>query len=291
MIKLNPKDKKGSEKYYILISLILGILLIGIIFSWIFQDYFFGNDTTSLVKCKESILVRNNLPDAHKFGINWVNFKDSFPLQCETQKITIKTNNATEAGKIIADAIAACWALYNQGAVSLFPQNHFYQDTRTSCFTCARIGFDSSVKNMEIDVKQMLLQKVPGKEVNYLQYLTANDQNRFLARGSAAFGPDFEIKNEGFSFFGQEAAIIEYPATISSDPAKGDLHITLSSWVISKELTTNNIFFYQNAQQNLKELTNTDTGTGEDNRILMTDWFDDQPDVNAACASWDGISV
>ena len=151
------KNKKGAEKYYILISLILGLILIGIIFSWIFQEYFFGEELMDLQKCKQSIYARSAIPNVEKAGITFIDFKEEFPLECKTQKIIINEKNKEQASKIIADAMAACWALFNQGEVSLYGGPGVLNNVPTNCFTCARIVFDPEVKDLEIDVKQMLL--------------------------------------------------------------------------------------------------------------------------------------
>lgn len=274
------KDKKGAEKYYILISLILGLILIGIIFSWIFQEYFFGEEMMDLQKCKQSILARSKIPNINKKGMTFVDFKEEFPLECKTQKIIITEENKDEADKIIADAMVACWALFNQGEVSLYGGPGIFQNVPTNCFLCARITFE--VEDLEIDVKQMLLGNM-SDEQKYLQYLTYNSQNPSLTMGT--LWPDFKILSKWDP--GTDTSLIHYPDKINS--VKGDLHITLSSWTINKDEIMNQLFFYQNAKQNLEELTNPDGESFTISNSYFNNVFGN--DIPAACSNWDGINI
>jgi hypothetical protein len=285
------KNKRASEKYYILISLILGLILIAIVFGWIFQEYFFGESEMDILRCKQSVIARHNLPQLEEIGGNWFSLKDNFPLECKTQIITINENNQDNAGKIIADAISACWAIYNQGEVSLFPKGHIFEDIRTSCFTCARIHFDSSIKTRFtgsdtipiLGEGSILLDTMPNGQT-YYDYLIANNQNPFLKRQPKGTPEeDFRIVPEENGFWREDTSKIYYPTTIDSN--NGDLHITLASWMIEKDLVVNSVFFYQKAQQILKELTNSDG-----DHDIQNDWGW-TGDINAACSSWDGINI
>ncbi|MAG39657.1 hypothetical protein CMI41_01685 [Candidatus Pacearchaeota archaeon] len=282
------KNKRGDEKYYILISLILGLILIGIIFSWIFQEYLFGGDELDLVECKQSILTRHNLPQAEWGNKEWLSLKDKFPLECETQVIDIDENNKDEARTIIANAIAACWALYEKGEVSLFPGGGWTTGAETTCFTCARITFDSEIKNefegnnaikvYDNDVtgdRGFLLDKMPGTEMTYLDYLSNGGYNIFR------FKSDFEIITTETAE--KKRGDIYYPEIV--DAERGDLHITLSSWVYSGSDPLNQIIFYQNVAENLKKITNSD---GESTIYDSMAWNDE---ITAVCEYWDGINI
>jgi hypothetical protein len=277
------KDKKGAEKYYILISLILGLLLIGIIFSWIFQEYFFGEEIMDLQKCKQSIITRSAIPNFKKLGMTFVDFKEEFPLECKTQKIIINKKNQEEANKTIADAMAACWALFNQGEVTLYGAPGPTQNVPTNCWTCARIVFDPEVKDLEIDVKQMLLEDLDNKRT-YLQYLTYNSQNPSLNPDNLK--EDFKITAE--RNIGTDTSKIYYPGKINSND--GDLHITLSSWIISEKETMNQLFFYQKAKENLIKLTNAN-GDHTISNAWINGMGQNAKDISAACSGWDGINV
>ena len=151
-MKMNKQNKKGSEMYYIIISLILGLILIGIVFSWIYQEYFFGEDELKLQQCRESIFTRSKIPHTEWKTINPLDLKEKYPLKCETNIITINEGNQENAEKIISDAIAACWALYDEGRVDLYHPDFQWATAKTSCFTCARIHFDVDVN---ISTKEM----------------------------------------------------------------------------------------------------------------------------------------
>jgi len=279
------KDKKGAEKYYILISLILGLLLIGIIFSWIFQEYFFGEEMMDLQKCKQSILTRSKIRNVDKAGMTFLNFKEKFPLECKTQKIIINEENREEANKIIADAMAACWALFNQGEVSLYGgPGPLLENVPTNCFLCARIVFDLETE-LEIDVKQMLLENMDD-ERTYLQYLTYNSQNPGLNIGNLRDNFGIILKTE---LFDTDTSQIYYPNKISS--TSGNLHLTLSSWTISETEIMNQLFFYQNAEENLVKLTNPDRKTYTISNAYFHGYGSDGKDIPAACSGWDGINI
>jgi hypothetical protein len=274
-------NKGGAGKYDTLMGLIVGILIIGIIFSWIFSGYLFDEEGIELQKCKKSILARSTIPD--NTITKFINLKEQFPLECKTRVIEINAENAENAEKIIADAITACWALYDRGEAELFSSSWPWQSSTTACFTCARIHFTEETKNIittPIDTKTMLEAPMADGRT-YLSYLTANGQNKYLFQPSAFSHYDFII-DEGTKLPGTQRSTIQYPQTIS--PNYEDLHITLASWVLKEEggiKTENNIFFYQRAQENLEELT----GTPVLNELF---WGDD---IDAACGYWDGINI
>ena len=274
-------NKKAAEKYYILISLILGILIIGITFSWIFSGYLFDKDAVDLQKCKQSILARSTIPD--NIVTKFLDLKEKFPLECTTKVIEINQENSIKAEEIIANAITACWALYDRGEAELFSASWPWKSSTTACFTCARIHFTEETKNIikpPIDSKTML-EKPMDSGQTYLEYLTANQQNPYLLAPEAFTYYDFEI-TEDKKMTGLKRPKIQYPQTIS--PNYGDLHITLASWALKKDdgiETENNIFFYQNAKKNLEELTTK--------QIL--DNLGGKTDIDAACGYWDGINV
>jgi hypothetical protein len=277
-------NKKGAEKYYILISLILGILLIGITFSWIFSGYLFDEEAMELQKCKQSILARSTIPD--NLITRFTDLKEKFPLECKTKVIEINEENTANAEKIIANAITACWALYDRGEAELFSSSWPWQSSTTACFTCARIHFTEASKSIistPIDTKKML-EKTMDDERTYLDYLTSNGQNKYLFHPNAFETQDFTI-TETKRFLNADTSTIQYPKTIN--PEHGDLHITLASWVlkINGEIETeNNIFFYQNAEQNLKKIS------GISATPILNDWGSSS-DIDAVCGHWDGINI
>jgi hypothetical protein len=280
------KNKKGSEIHYIIISLILGLILIGIIFSWIYQEYFFGEEELDLQKCKESIFARSKIPNTILSEIPKVeDLKDKFPLQCKTRVITINDDNKDDAEKIISDAMAACWALYDNGNANIFPPNSKIENARTACFTCARIHFDTKIN---IYTEKMLDEKM-GNEQTYLEYLTANHQNQYLIQKKSfdkeafTIGDNTDVRNI-FTYIADkitnDAATIYPPRRIDSE--WGDLHITLSTWALREDLTQNQLLFYQNAEDNIKKLMNTE---------IQNNWFGGDNDIMQACMDWEGINV
>jgi hypothetical protein len=281
-------NKKGAEKYYILISLILGILLIGITFSWIFSGYLFDEEAIELQKCKKSILARSTIPTGTIN--NFFELKEQFPLECKTRVIEINEQNTADAEKIIADAIAACWALYDRGEAEIYSPNfiRWAANAPTTCFTCARIHFNTNdVKT--IKTKDML-KKTMSNGQSYMEYLTANKQNLYLIQPDSFTTNhlDFDIDpNTPATYWKYYASLLTNskstiypPYQIQTD--KEDLHITLSTWAINKEEMINQVFFYQNAKNNIKDLNEIE---------IQNKWFGGSKDIMGACGHWDGINI
>jgi len=132
-------DKRASEKYYILISLILGIIILAIAFYFIFQEYFLQEDI-DWETCRQSLIMRSgNVANILKQGQEL-----SFPFKCKTQVVEIDFKDFDRAGKLIADTMAQCWALFSEGKLDLYSTDFIQQ--RTHCFHCARIHFTEDVK-------------------------------------------------------------------------------------------------------------------------------------------------
>ena len=135
--------KRGSEKYYIIISIILGLIVLGLSLYYIFQEYF-NQEAIDWEACRQSVLLRSqNAPNIVKIGQ-----EKAFPFKCKTQVITIDFKDYDKAGKLIMDTMAQCWYLFDGGKMNLFSSN--YLSTRNKCFICARIHFTDGVKDYYI---------------------------------------------------------------------------------------------------------------------------------------------
>jgi hypothetical protein len=127
------------------------VLAIGIFF--IFNEYFTG-EGADLEICRQSILLRANLPDSSKWGVTYLKFKNDFPLKCKTQIIDIDYEDTNKAGKLIADTLVQCWNLFDEGKSQIFSADR--SGFESYCVPCARIHFTPKVKSFyeknEIDV-------------------------------------------------------------------------------------------------------------------------------------------
>ena len=134
-------NKKASEKYYLIVSLILGLIVIGLVSYFIYQEYFTSDDM-DWEQCKQSILLRSqNLPRILKIGQ-----EKAFPFQCKTKVVNIDFKDYEKAGKLIVNEMAKCWSLFEQGKTPLYSAN-FAGAEDIYCFDCTRIHFNADVKS------------------------------------------------------------------------------------------------------------------------------------------------
>ena len=131
-------DKQGSEKYYIIISLILGIMVLALVLYFIFNEYF-TDETLDLESCRQSIVLRGTIPEDYTGDI-----KAKFPLKCQTQLVLIKDSDKAEASKKISESAASSFFVSGERNVELFPKVAFVVDR--NCLVLSRISFSESVK-------------------------------------------------------------------------------------------------------------------------------------------------
>jgi hypothetical protein len=165
------KGKKGDEKYYLVISLILGILILAIGLYFIFQEYF-TQDEVDWETCRQSVVLRSlNINDDKSFADT---IKNQFPFKCKTQVVNINDAKIEDALKKIADTMAGCYYMMGEGKYKLYGKNWVFKDLK--CFVCARIEFDNSVKDKygELSLGEYLQNTKFDKTQTYLQYLAGS---------------------------------------------------------------------------------------------------------------------
>ena len=111
--------KKGDYKWDVMFSLIVGLLVVGIIMWWLFQEYFTKDDIDWEV-CRESLIVRNSLPEKDLVA-GYVSTKSTLPLKCGTRTIDIDYEDTAKAEEEIANTIASCWYMVGKGEYKVFP--------------------------------------------------------------------------------------------------------------------------------------------------------------------------
>jgi len=163
-LSLSVMRKEGSYYYGIILYLILGLIVMTISLYFIFNEGFRGDD--GLEVCRQSVLLRATVPPVKIAGIaNLPEFRDKFPLKCKTMVKTIDKSDVEEdkmegAQRIIAEAMAECWYLYDKGDSSAFPSD-FY-GMRSTCVPCARIHLSEEARaymeenNLNINIRGAL---------------------------------------------------------------------------------------------------------------------------------------
>jgi hypothetical protein len=264
------KNKKGDEKYYIIISLILGLLVLGLCLYYIFHEYF-SSEEVNLESCRQSIILRNSVPDLDLWATT-IQFKDKYPLKCRNEVINIDYKDTAKAEKTIADAFVSCWYLMGNGNYGIFPAATF--SIGTSCMICSRIHIDGSpdiqrfYTDNPLSIKRALANNFDGKSYfDYLQH-SGNDTAFHFFDHWATGAPG----DEGFNitdfknniYLGKILGNWRYyilPDQI--DVNQGDLFLMISSAVLGKdEATTNSLLFFQdNGGESINQIATKTTFT------------------------------
>jgi hypothetical protein len=169
------RDKRGDAKYDIILSIIVGLLVVGIVFFWIFQEFFTEDDIDWEV-CRESLIVRNSLPEGQVIA-KYESSKHLLPLKCNARVINIDYEDRDRAEKEIGQAASECWYMVGRGDYEVFPGSSVhYGGIDTPCMVCARISFDSDVKEYytgenKVSIRSALNTQLEGYDVTVWDYL------------------------------------------------------------------------------------------------------------------------
>lgn len=135
-------EKKAMEKYYIIISLILGLLVLAISFNYIFS--YLSSEEIDWQECRQSIYIRHLSPEFKSGGVSLADLKDLYPLKCRTEVITIDTAEPDKVYGKISDTIAAGWYLFGEGEFDIVPATFLEKDVY--CMVFARIHYTDKAK-------------------------------------------------------------------------------------------------------------------------------------------------
>ncbi len=159
-------SKRSQVNWYLIISLILGILMLVIAVFWIFQEYFTGEDM-DWEMCRQAIVLRNFIP-----GDYTSEMKEAVTLKCKTSAFVIKTEDEKEAAKEIVEIMFQCFNLMGEGKVEIFERNTWR--TYSNCLICARISIKPELrehyKNVKIPLWEYLKNNNAPNGQNYLEY-------------------------------------------------------------------------------------------------------------------------
>jgi len=211
-------NKRGDQKYYIIISLILGLMVLGLSLYFIFHEYL-TEDDLDWQACRQSIVLRANSPELKKWDSTFASFKDTFPLKCKTQVIEVDKEGVKDLGKIVGDTLVQCWGLYDYGDSMSFPSPSgtwlLGSEYASICVPCARIHLTEDAKQElenshggEVNIEEFLKTSYHG-EVTYYNYLTQGGKkfSPFDLAASRVFnlgGDEFIVNDSissGFIFF------------------------------------------------------------------------------------------
>jgi len=289
-------SKRGQWQNYLLPA-IMAVLVLGISFFFIFNEYFTGEGSDREV-CKESIIVRGAIPEVKKAGAA-VSFKEEFPLKCKTKVIEVTKDDITDkkVEGIIGDALAECWFLFGSGDLNVFPAD-FYGDN-SICIPCARIHLTEDAKKAveegKIDIEGLLndvnLFELGGKKTSYLNYL--NGVGKLFYPFNPASNSPFNLSGEKFevgkwsgnkvleakgdldlSEWSGEFAKVSLPKYLNV--SQGDLIISLGEVVISKKdkvaAHIPYMFYFQNGQKDYTDELKNDFFSGGFNDKICGEW-------------------
>ena len=192
-------NKRGDKKYDVMISLILGLVVIGLVLYFVFFEYF-SEDDINWETCRQSIVLRSGaINNAAK------KVQENFPFKCKTEVVEIDFKDYEKAGKLIMDTMAQCWYLYGEGKNVLYAEGFLGSEKR--CFYCARIHFSKDVKefyspaldNIEEQVKN--IPEVKAKQEEILELIKKKDALKSSA--------DWKKSDEFYKLLEQELKLEE----------------------------------------------------------------------------------
>jgi hypothetical protein len=189
-------DKRGSEKYYIIISLILGLLILSISLYFIFKEYFDQSDI-DYETCRQSIYLRAISPNFQDI----TDLKDVMPLKCKTEVINIDTAKPNEVYRTISDTVASGWYLFGEGKYDIVSRNLLKAVNKNYCMVFARIHFTDKAKEefggMYKDTKFRTTESM-GAFINYYKTVKLkNSQQTYNDYLPIYMG---DKKDEGYNF-------------------------------------------------------------------------------------------
>lgn len=189
-------SKKGAIHYEIIISLILGLIVLGLSLYFIFVEYF-NEDELDWQQCRQSLVLRDMLPEKD-LAVAVASSKGSLPLKCKTKVVNIDYEDLEKAEKEIAETISSCWYMVGEGDYTIFPRHAWdVGELNIPCMVCARIHLSEDVKDYyiegkTIDIKRGLSGTLQGKDRTFWEYLSPD-------KGTRAFQYFKDWSEEGFS--------------------------------------------------------------------------------------------
>jgi hypothetical protein len=269
--------KRADYKWDLIIILLLGLAVLGIVLFFIFEEYF-NQDDIDIESCRQSIILRNNIPEFDVAGLGVLEFKSQYPLRCKTQVIEIDYNDTARAEREIMETIAGCWFLFGNGKYQIFPSS-IWSFGDSYCVPCARI---------HIDLKNRAYYDIDKNKIDISRALSS-----YSFKGHSSYEEYFRDVGYPFlKFTWSDSFRIEETSSASKiymprffDVERGDLIIIHNS-VIAKQYDDSRkdlssiLFFQDDGGKSLKEL---------DRAIVSSSIFGFRFEILKICKYWDGI--
>lgn len=264
-------NKRGDEKYYIIVSLILGIIVLGLALYFIFQEYF-TQDAINWESCRQSVYLRNMMPEKD-LGLTTLSGKELYPLKCQTQVINVNYKNASKVEEEFRNAILQSWYLVGYGDYKIFASTTW--DAQTHCMVTARIHIDPQVSSYyqvgehNISILNSLRTKYSG--ISFYNFLLSLNPKVYPFFAIKKWG-DFKVLSSGYAVdknlflqllfpLSSYVGLDSYFSSISTvgadpqgpgvvepdviDPSKGDIYIVVSSLAKQDKEITPGVFWLQ----------------------------------------------
>ena len=290
--------RRGDFKYDIIIILLLGLVVVGLVLFFIFGEYFQEKDI-SWETCRQSVILRNSMPEETFAKMVMVSFKDKFPLKCKTDVVTIDYKDVLRAEKEISETMVSCWFLFGNGGYRIFPGAAF--DSATTCMYCARVHLAPSVREFyrenEININDGLEKLEFKNGLSYYEYLSnVGEQNPFQLVGS--WHNDYLTIGGAKRPIGGDvnAPVSAVPIGVPEkfDVERGDLFILYHNFLAygNSEVVASLLFFQERgAKFGDKEFSSALDALAWDKGSAIkenVDWWIDGR-ANAICEQFDGV--
>ena len=193
----------------IIIAMILGIIMLGLIMFFLFHEYF-TEDDVDWEACRQSIVLRNMMPEKTLLGVIDYSSKEYVPLKCKTQIVDINYLDKKKAEQQFLDVMASCWYLVGEGNFKFFA--HDGGDAKTRCLVCARISIDQKYEKDYVGDKSISFgEAIVNGKVNggsAKEYFFPKDGIRAIPYGNYGWQETFKVYSGGHKMSLTSAAFI-----------------------------------------------------------------------------------
>ena len=228
------------EKEHI-VTLILGLLVAAIAFGFITST---DSDNTNTEVCRQSVIVRDTIPNVEVRTLELLDLKEKYPLNCQTQVLNINYEDKDKATKEVLNSIVECWYMFGNGKLNPLTSNI----SGSTCSICTRVHFDKEVEDYyianPINLKESLNSEWKN-DITYKSYLTAQVngalQNYYIFTDS--YNSENILKSNKYES-GVSKKLTNFTLPEKIDVSKGDFFITFRYFRYKEEYHYADILFF-----------------------------------------------